>query len=594
MKFKGFNKLFGRLVMFKPWIVIISLLCNIVIFSYSAVTANFIRLILNAVENGVIGEGSLFIKVLPFLIGIIVIAIVRTIAITLSALMDNIQTFYYVNLLRNNIMQIIYKKKNIKNIAGKSEKVFETLDVDVVKTVFPLNLITEVIGYIAYTLIAISSLLVLNWKVTIFIFIPLSISIIIIRFATKEIKKNRKANREIYERVSESISDTANLVQTIKISGARKNILNHFERLNRERLLVILKETLYESSIKAVTGSTVFIGTAIMMFVVAKSMMSGKFPIGDFSMFVWYLGALASCVDRVTELIAEIKQAEVSYDRIINLIEEKNRNELSKYVKLFAFKKLKEFEYSNISKTTFKELEVRNLSYHHDDQNGIHDVSFNVKPGMVVALAGGVGSGKSTVINALLGVIPKISGEILWNGIEVGQHCDLFTPPNVAYTSQITKLFNDSLLENLLIGKDVSKQEISDAIYNAVFEDDISEMEEGLDTIVGNRGSRLSGGQKQRLALARMFIHDAEIYMMDDSFSAIDIETETKLWKRFEKNIEEKKFACIIASNKKTVLQRADKILYFRNGRVIESGNAEELAMRCKDFNEMYNVGISS
>lgn len=588
MKKAGFYKLLRRLLVYRPWIFIISLLCNILIFSQAAAVAYFVREILNTVEAGARSGTSALIGVELLLAGILGVALVRIAAITVCAVMDHTQKFYYENLLRNNIMKIIYKQNNIKNIAGKSEKAFEIVDDDVPTCAFPAELLPEVLGFVVYSLIAIASLLIINKRVTIFIFIPLSLAILIIRIASKKVKGNRKLNREIHGKVSETISDIANLVQTIKISGEHDSVLKHYEKLNRKRLDVVLKDKLFEASLQAVTGSTVYIGTAVMLLVVAKSMMQGEFPIGDFSMFVYYLGTLVSCVDRITELVTETKQAEVSYDRIIELVGEQKENELTAHCDLSAFGDMGKFKYGCMERIPLKEVDVRNLTYCHDDRNGIYDISFTLKLGEVLVVAGGIGSGKSTLLNVLMGNLPKDSGQVFWNGTEIQHQKEFFVPPNVAYTPQITRMFSNTIRENMLLGRHTSEVEISEVLYDAVIEGDVAEMENGLDTQAGSRGNRLSGGQKQRLALARMFIHDAELYVMDDSSSAIDIETEKKFWNRFEKNITKKKFACIIASNKRNVLERADMIIFLKNGHVEGFGKADELSTRCVEFARIY------
>jgi len=588
MKKHGYHNLFIRLLIYRPWMFMVSVLLNILIFSYNAAVAYFVREVLNSVAGDTGGGGNVLPQVILFFAGILGVSLVRMAAITGCALMDRIQDFHYENLLRNNIMKIIYKKDNIKNIAGKSEKAFEILDDDVPACAFPSQLLSEVSGFVVYSLIAMASLLIINWKVTIYIFIPLSLAILIINTASKKIKGNRKVNREIHSKVSEVISDTSNLVQTIKISNSQDGVLKYYEKLNTIRLGAVLKDTLFESSLQAVLSSTVYIGTAVMMLVVAKSMIRGEFPIGDFSMFVIYLGTLASCVDRIVELVSLTKQAEVSYDRIIELVGEENENELAVHCDLSTFKEMKKFEYGRMERTPLKELDVRNLTYVHDDRSGIYDISFTLKPGEILAVAGGVGSGKSTVLSVLMGVASKNSGEVFWNGTEIKHHKEFFIPPNVAYTPQIAKMFSNTIGENLLLGRHDNKDEISEALYNAVFEDDVSEMDNGLDTQAGRCGSRLSGGQKQRLALARMFIHDAELYVMDDSSSAIDAETEKKFWSRFEENIAKRKFACIIASNKKYVLQRADKIIFMKNGYVAGCGKFDELSINCEEFASIY------
>lgn len=569
MKKSRFLKLLTRLLAYRPWIFILSLFCNILIFGYSAATAYFIREILNTVEYGIAGNSDVLLIIKPILYAIIGIALVRVVAITVCAVLDNVQSFYYDNLLRNNIMRIIYKKPNIKNIVGKSERTYEILDDDVPICAFPAQLLSEVSGYVVYSLIAIASLLIINWRVTVYIFIPLSIGIMIIQRASSKLKGNRKANREIHEKVSETISDTVNLVQTIKITGSEESVLKNYDKLNSKRLNTVMRDILFDSSLQAILGGTVYIGTAIMMFIVAKSMMKGQFPIGDFSMFVCYLGTLADCVDRIMELVTEGKKAEVSYDRIVELLESENEKELTRFKDLRAFKEMDMFEYEGMKKTSLEELEVKNLTYSHDDRNGIYDVSFRLKPGEILALAGGVGCGKSTVLNVLMGIVPKDSGRVLWNGVEIAEQKEFFVPPNTAYIAQIPKLFNTTVYENLTLGRPTKDGEIKKALHRAVFEDDIAEMEMGLNTQAGSRGNMLSGGQKQRLGMARMFLHDAEVYLMDDSTSAIDPETEAEFWKRFEEDIRERKFACIIATNKKHILERADKVIYLENGHMV-------------------------
>lgn len=589
MKKNGFHKLFIDLLLYKPWMYIVSVFLNVIIFSYGAALAYFIREILNFVD-GDMGGQSVLPKVTIFFIGILVVALIRIAAITACARLDNVQVFHYENLLRNNIMKLIYKKDNVKNIVGKSERVFEILDDDVPICAFPSQLLSEVSGFLVYSIIAIASLLIINWRVTVYIFIPLSLVILIINIASKKIKENRKVNREIHSKVSEMVGDTTKLVQTIKVSGGEASVLRHYEKLNNLRLNAILKDTLFDSSLQAILGGTVYIGTAVMMLVVARTMMEGRFPIGDFSMFVIYLETLASCVDRIVELVALIKQAEVSYDRIIEVIGENNENSLTSFCELSAFKPIEKFQPSTAKGTTLKELKVIKLTYGHDDKNGIENVSFTLRPGEVLAIAGAVGSGKSTLLNLLTGVIPKDSGEILWNGVEIKNEKEFLQPPNVAYTPQLAKIFSETIGENLLLGKEASDNEIREALYYAVFEEEVSQMDQGLLTEAGSYGSRLSGGQRQRLALARMFIHHAQIYVTDDSSSALDGETEREFWNRFEENINNKNFGCIIASNKKQILQRADKVIFMKNGHVEGCGKAEELLESCKEFASIYGV----
>ncbi len=141
-----------------------------------------------------------------------------------------------------------------------------------------------------------------------------------------------------------------------------------------------------------------------------------------------------------------------------------------------------------------------------------------------------MGSGKTTLVRTLLGLLPKDSGTVLWNGREVEDSGAHFVPPRCAYTPQVPQLFSTTLRENILLGLPEDTFDLSGALYQAVLERDVVEMSSGLNTLVGPRGVRLSGGQGRRTAAARMFIRKPELLVFDDLSSALDVETEQILW----------------------------------------------------------------
>lgn len=588
MKDRGYNKLFKDLLAFKPWIFTSSFILNIFIFAHAAAVAFCVRGILNSIETGVIHSGEIIGKITPFIIGIAAASLIRMIAIRACGFLDNIQSYQYTNIIRINMMKKLFKRKNLKDVIGNSEKIFEVLDDDVPCVMFPSMLLGEVLGYVVYTIIAIGSLLLINWKVTAFIFIPVSLTIIVIKRATKKIKDNRKENRKIHDKVSESISDAVNLIQTIKTSRSEARIIDNFQELNEKRMRVVLKETLFNSNIQAIIGSTIYIGTAIMMLVVAKKMTAGEFPIGDFSIFICYLGALASCVDRVAELITEMKKAEVSYSRIMKTIDSEQCSILTQKSELKTFGKYDEWTSEKQQVEKLRELKVENLSYIHEGEKGIKDISFNIKPEMLVVISGGVGSGKSTVVNTLMGILPKKSGKIQFNGEEIEDTGEFFKSPMASYSSQITKLFNETVIENITMGLKADESEINQVLHDSVLEKTIDDLQDGKHTMAGNNGDKLSGGQRQRVALARMLFRKSQLYVMDDSCSALDMNTEKIFWDRFMDKLKTEKSACLIATNKKEVLKRADLIIHLKDGKEIDRGSAEELVERCSEFKMIY------
>jgi len=221
---------------------------------------------------------------------------------------------------------------------------------------------------------------------------------------------------------------------------------------------------------------------------------------------------------------------------------------------------------------------------------GVEDINFQLKRGAFVVVTGRVGSGKSTLVRALLGLLPPQSGEVRWNGQVVGDPTAFFRPPRCAYISQVPRLFSDTLKDNILLGLPEEKVDLPGAIYLSVLEPDIAAMDKGLDTLVGPKGVRLSGGQVQRAAAARMHIRSPELLVFDDLSSALDVETERQLWDR----LDERRRAlgggvtCLVVSHRRAVLHKADWILVLKDGKVEAEGKLDELLAKSEEMQRLW------
>ncbi len=221
-------------------------------------------------------------------------------------------------------------------------------------------------------------------------------------------------------------------------------------------------------------------------------------------------------------------------------------------------------------------VEFKNVSYRADDEEIVNDISFTVSPGQTVGIIGSTGAGKSTIMNLLCRFYDTTGGEVLVDGINV-KDLDLYDlRDNIGMAMQDVFLFSDTIEGNIAYAKpDCPFEEVKQAAIMADANHFIQSLPDGYDTIVGERGVGLSGGQKQRISLARALLKDPSILILDDTTSAVDMETESYIQDQLKKI--EKNCTIFIIAYRISSIRDADLILVMDNGRIIERGTHNEL-----------------
>jgi ATP-binding cassette subfamily B protein len=308
----------------------------------------------------------------------------------------------------------------------------------------------------------------------------------------------------------------------------------------------------------------------------------GTMKVGEIIAFINYITYLLGSVMMLGMLISRISRAAASADRLQEILESKPEVQDSvSPLDSFDFKGRVEFD-----RVTFNYNGA-------SDKAVLNDISFTAEPGQMVAILGATGAGKSSLINLIPRFYDVSSGKISIDGVDVHEFSKVFLRENIGIAMQEVVLFSGSIRENIAFGRpDAEMDEILAASRAAQAHDFISGFPKGYDTVLGQRGVNLSGGQKQRIAIARALITQPKILILDDSTSAIDVETESRLQEALV-DLMKDRTSIVIAQRISTVLN-ADKIIVLDNGVIAAEGTHRQLLAESPIYGEIYSSQLGS
>jgi ATP-binding cassette subfamily B protein len=390
----------------------------------------------------------------------------------------------------------------------------------------------------------------------------------------------RKASREAQEALSDMADVTEESLSAIRLIKATANedveahrFAEKVDAIRHRQMSVVRRMGLLQSMIP-LTGSVSF---SIALLYGGYLTIEGEIPLGSFVAFTLYLAMLITPLQQMGMVFNYFQRASASLERLSVLLAEQpeivdpeHPVDVPKIRGDIAVN-LSEFRYPDAAQPTLR------------------NVRFHVSPGQTVGIVGRTGSGKTTLANLLPRIFDPPPGAIRIDGCDVRQMRLQTLREGIAYVPQDGFLFSTTIGENIGFGREsATEDELWEAAENACFAAEIRAFPDALDTLIGERGVTLSGGQRQRAALARAFLKDAPILILDDSLSAVDMNTEKAILQHLQRLRQGR--TTIIVSHRLSAVRHADLILVLDKGTVVERGTHEELMQLDGIYAAMYRL----
>lgn len=421
----------------------------------------------------------------------------------------------------------------------------------------------------------------LNWRLAILTIAILPPLVWVFSATGRNLKRYIKRLAEEDARSFSTLQESFSGIRIIKLFGLEGYVRDAFKKHTDRYTQYYLKTAVLEETAHPLVELLMFSLVAAIIYMGGSQVLEGKMTSGDLFAFFATFALIINPVRAINEVNIKLHTAAGACERIFQVFD------LQTHIQNVA----EPLPINGLNTG----LEFKRVSFSYPDapeRAVLRDVTFSLAPGKTLALVGASGAGKSSLINLLPRIFDVTQGEIRWDGKDIRQCKIMDLRRQIAVVSQDVFLFNDTIEENIRCGRrDATDAEIHEAAEHAHAMDFIARLPDGMKTIVGDRGQKLSGGEKQRISIARAFLRQSPVLILDEATSSLDSASE-RIVQEALADLMRNRTTLIIAHRLSTILT-ADEIMVLKDGSVIERGSHDELLQRGGEYSHFYHLGQS-
>jgi ABC-type multidrug transport system fused ATPase/permease subunit len=449
------------------------------------------------------------------------------------------------------------------------------VDVEGVRNLVGTGLV-QLVGGTLTSVVALIMLININAWMTLFVLLPVAIFAIVALKAFGYIRPVFRERGKINAEVTGRLTETLGGVRVIKAFNAEESENLSFER-GVERLFQNVKKSLTATAAMS-SSATLLLGIASagIMGIGGYFMIGGTMTTGDFLAFTLLLGFLVAPIVQMSNIGSQLTEAMAGLDRTQELMEMKEEDD----------PEVRTIELDNIDgEVIFNDVRFA----YEDEKEVLHGISFEAKAGSVTALVGSSGSGKSTIAGLAATFLEPDSGIVTLDGHDLSK-VKLSTFRNkLGVVLQDDFLFEGTIRENILFPRpNATEEELTSAVNGAYVNEFTDRFDDGLETVIGERGVKLSGGQKQRISIARAILANPRIIILDEATSNLDTESESYIQRSLQTLIKDR--TTFVIAHRLSTIQKADQILVIEQGKIVETGKHDELIAKQGRYYALYTV----